>query len=313
MSREHPVNLSASIRQKLLNQAKQRGILFDDMLRLYAAERFLYRIADSEYRGLFILKGAMMFRIWAGNDSRTTKDIDLLARTSNDPEHIKSLLRACCEMDSSPLDGIRFDPESLQTQPLNNPRGIKGVRAGFTAYLGSARSRVQIDFGFNDDVYPRPVEITFPSLLNHPESRMLGYTPETSIAEKTHAMVALAQFNSRMKDFHDLYWFQENQNFELPRLVEAVTQTFRQRETTLPHHLPDILTQAEHAEAIHQKQWGAYRKEKRLADIPESFQEVCQKIASFLEVPLRCAAMGSPAKNLRWAPAHGWIPFDKDA
>ena len=312
MSREHPVNLSASVRQKLLNQAKQKGILFDDMLRLYAAERFLYRIADSDYRGLFILKGALMFRIWSGDDSRTTKDIDLLARTSNDPKHIESFLRACCEKDSSHLDGIRYDTESLQTKPLNNPRGIKGVRAGFTAYLGTARARVQIDFGFNDHVCPHPVEITFPSLLDYPEFRMLGYTAETSIAEKTHAMVVLAEFNSRMKDFHDLYWFQQHQNFELSILVDAIYQTFRQRETPIPEKLPDILSLPLHSEATQQIQWNAYMREKRLTDIPKSFQKICDKIASFLEIPLRCAADRTLLEKRQWTPTKGWIPFVND-
>jgi hypothetical protein len=307
MSRENPVNLPASVRQKLLNRARQQGILFDDVLRLYAAERFLYRIATSEHRGLFILKGAMMFRIWAGSDSRSTKDIDLLARTSNDPAHIQFLLRECCEMDFIQLDGMRFDPESLQTLPLKNPRGLKGVRASFIAYLGTARTRVQIDFGFNDDVYPRPVEIIFPSLLDQPESRLLGYTPETSIAEKTHALVELAEFNSRMKDFHDLYWFQKHQIFELPLLVDAIRNTFHQRGTGVPNTLPSILVPTTQFESAHQKQWNAYLREKRLTGIPKSFQEICRHITTFLEIPLRFAANDKPEYSLQWTPEKGWI------
>ena len=50
-------NIAASVRQKLKNKAAQDKRPFAELLQYYAMERFLYRLTQSEYAGLFILKG----------------------------------------------------------------------------------------------------------------------------------------------------------------------------------------------------------------------------------------------------------------
>jgi hypothetical protein len=57
-------NLAASIRQRLLNKARETGRPFNEMLQYFAMERFLYRLARSPYAGRFVLKGALMFTAW---------------------------------------------------------------------------------------------------------------------------------------------------------------------------------------------------------------------------------------------------------
>jgi hypothetical protein len=54
-------NLTASIRQRLLNQAKTRGEDFQRTLVRYAIERLLYRLSCTPLRDRFVLKGAMLF------------------------------------------------------------------------------------------------------------------------------------------------------------------------------------------------------------------------------------------------------------
>lgn len=57
-------NVAASIRQRLLNLARERGQDFQQMLINYALERLLYRLAQSAHRESFVLKGALLFRLW---------------------------------------------------------------------------------------------------------------------------------------------------------------------------------------------------------------------------------------------------------
>ena len=49
------------------NIATQDKRPFAELLQYYAMERFLYRLTQSEYAGIFILKGALMLRAgpWA--------------------------------------------------------------------------------------------------------------------------------------------------------------------------------------------------------------------------------------------------------
>ena len=76
-------NLPASVRQRLENLAGKEKLPFQEVLQYFGMERFLYRLAQSEHAGKFILKGALMFAAWSGRSSRPTRDIDLLARMDN--------------------------------------------------------------------------------------------------------------------------------------------------------------------------------------------------------------------------------------
>jgi Nucleotidyl transferase AbiEii toxin, Type IV TA system len=55
--------------------------------------------------------------------------------------------------------------------------------------------------GFGDAVEPGVTDIAYPVLLDFPVPHLKAYAPETVIAEKFQAMVALGRINSRMKDF----------------------------------------------------------------------------------------------------------------
>jgi len=71
-------NIAASIRQRLLNIAREEKIEFQLILTRFALERFLYRFSQSKYSNDFVLKGAMLFQVWGGALHRPTRDLDLL-------------------------------------------------------------------------------------------------------------------------------------------------------------------------------------------------------------------------------------------
>ena len=53
-----PKNVAASVKAQLLNKAKETGQVYNDVLQLYAMERFLYRLSMSDYAETFILRGS---------------------------------------------------------------------------------------------------------------------------------------------------------------------------------------------------------------------------------------------------------------
>ena len=73
-------DVAASVRQRLQNVAKKANRPFQEVLEYFAMERFLYRLARSQHGDRFVLKGALMFRVWNAPTSRPTRDIDLLGR-----------------------------------------------------------------------------------------------------------------------------------------------------------------------------------------------------------------------------------------
>ncbi len=74
MSKEKPKNTSASVRQRLLNLARERNDEFQLVLVRYGIERLLYRLSVSPHGKQFVLKGAMLFQLWTGQPHRSTLD-----------------------------------------------------------------------------------------------------------------------------------------------------------------------------------------------------------------------------------------------
>ena len=60
MSDKHRKNTAASVRDRLLSLARERGEDFQLILTQYGLKRLLHRLSQSGYRDRFILKGARM-------------------------------------------------------------------------------------------------------------------------------------------------------------------------------------------------------------------------------------------------------------
>jgi len=102
-------NMSASVRQRLLNRARKDHRPFNELLQYYAMERFLYRLSQSVHVDRFILKGALMLRVWRSPELRPTMDIDMLGVTSNEKVDIVAQIQDILTVDVE-TDGLAFDP-----------------------------------------------------------------------------------------------------------------------------------------------------------------------------------------------------------
>jgi len=131
----------------------------------------------------------------------------------------------------------------VKTGLIRDDLAYGGVRAVLTAYLAGARFFLQIDVGFGDVITPEAVEAEWPELLDFPGARLLIYPPETVVAEKLEAAVALGFDNSRMKDFFDLHWLSRNQTFDGTLLIKSLHATFERRATAIPANPPIALTE----------------------------------------------------------------------
>ena len=151
-------NIGASVHHRLKNASKESGRSFNDLVQYYALERWLYRLSQSEHEKLFVLKGALMLVAWRAPVLRATRDIDLLAKTSNDLDGVKSIIAEIC-WTAVPDDGVWFDPESVTTARIAEDADYEGVRATFVGRLATTRLSMQIDMGFSDVITPGPVEI----------------------------------------------------------------------------------------------------------------------------------------------------------
>lgn len=226
-------DIAASVRQRLLNLAREQGRPFQEVLQFFVMERFLYRLGKSKHTDRFVLKGALMLQVWEAAQFRPTRDIDMLGHTENAPEVLLEQIAEVMQVDAG-NDGVVFHPSSLKAERITEDAEYQGVRILGWASLAGARARLQIDVGFGDAVLPAPERSRYPVLLDLPQPELLCYSRESAIAEKFQAMVALGDLNSRMKDFFDIWLLCRQFEFDLQRLAAAIAATFRRRETELP-------------------------------------------------------------------------------
>lgn len=282
-----PADIGASVRARLLNLARATGRPFDLVLTHYVLERLLYRLGRSGHRDRFVLKGAMLLTTWLAHGDRGTRDLDLLAYGDAGEARISGVFR---EIMTTVVedDGVTFDGEGLRLAPIREGDDYGGTRLRTTATLAGARVPVVVDIAFGDSVAPGLEEIDYPVLLDQLAPRLLAYAPETVIAEKLQAMVALGRANSRMKDFYDVWSLAaRGDGQDADRLLAAIRATFARRRTPIPETLPDALTDAFARDPAKQRQWAAFAAD--IADAPGDLAVVIAALAAFAE-PLLAAA-----------------------
>lgn len=298
-------NMAVSVHTRLLQRARDEGRAFNELLQLYGMERLLYRLSQSEHADQFVLKGALMLQLWGDGLVRTTKDIDLHGRRTASVGEIVSVIRGCVAVEVRD-DGLQFPAEEVSGEEIRLEAKYDGVRVQLRSYLGKAVIPLQVDVGFGDVIKPAPERISYPTLLDFPAPSLLGYPPETSIAEKFEAMVSLDVKNTRLKDFLDIWLLSQRRAFQGARLAEAIHATFHRRGTQLPGETPVALTEQYYDMPDRQRQWQAYLKKGRIVGVPERLAEVALGIARFVMPLVEALRSRSPIPGQWPRGGPGW-------
>jgi len=291
-------NIPASIRRRLLNRARAENRTFNELLQYFAMERFLYRLSKSAHADKFILKGALMLRVWQSPESRPTMDIDLLGRTGNLEPAIAAQMREILSVEAEP-DGLIFDASTIRTERIVEDADYEGIRVRFTGELDSARVNVRVDIGFGDVVVPEPQVSELPTVLDLPAPRLLCYSRESAVAEKFEAMLKLGELNSRMKDFFDIWLLSRHFDFDGDSLAEAIRQTLGNRGTGAPS---EIVAFSDGFADMKRAQWAAFRRRLGQGNSPADFADVVFAVRNFLFPIVASLHPGMPAPTAWTAP-----------
>lgn len=304
MTGNAPRNIAASIRQRLLNLAKQHGEEFQGLLIRFGIARLLYRLAASPHRDRFVVKGATLFAAWTGQPYRPTKDLDLLGYGDPSIASLEAAIRAVCEVPSEE-DGLIFDVASVHGEPIREDEDYPGTRVTLIATLDGARIPLQIDIAFGEAVVPGPTEVEFGAFLDLPTARLRAYPKEVVVAEKFETTVSRGIANSRMRDFYDVWVLASDFEFDGRVLAEAFQSTFQNRGTALPETVPLALTEEFAADVGKQAQWSAFVGKGRFRKPPGTLTEIMPLIRDFVIPPATALRRGDPFEAT-WPPGGTW-------
>lgn len=247
------------IKGRIKSVAKQNNADARTLMRIYMMERFLERLAQSEYRDNFIIKGGILVMAMIGVAHRSTMDIDTSMKNLN--LSAEDALRVVNQVKDIDLDdGVSFEVKDVSN--IMDEMEYPGIRVTMNANVGRLITPLKIDISTGDVITPRAIEFNYDLLLEDRSISLWSYNLETILAEKLQTVLARGILNTRMRDFYDIRMLLDTYEDKVNKAVlkDAFAATCKKRGTDhLQEQAEEIIKIIEADEQL-QVLWRAYQK-----------------------------------------------------
>lgn len=247
------------IKGRIKSVAKQNNADARTLMRIYMMERFLERLAQSEYRDNFIIKGGILVTAMIGVAHRSTMDIDTSMKNLN--LSAEDALRVVNQVKDIDLDdGVSFEVKDVSN--IMDEMEYPGIRVTMNANVGRLITPLKIDISTGDVITPRAIEFNYDLLLEDRSISLWSYNLETILAEKLQMVLARGILNTRMRDFYDIRMLLDTYEDKVNKAVlkDAFAATCKKRGTDhLQEQAEEIIKIIEADEQL-QVLWRAYQK-----------------------------------------------------
>ena len=247
------------IKGRIKSVAKQNNADARTLMRIYMMERFLERLAQSEYRDNFIIKGGILVTAMIGVAHRSTMDIDTSMKNLN--LSVEDALRVVNQVKDIDLDdGVSFEVKDVSN--IMDEMEYPGIRVTMNANVGRLITPLKIDISTGDVITPRAIEFNYDLLLEDRSISLWSYNLETILAEKLQTVLARGILNTRMRDFYDIRMLLDTYEDKVNKAVlkDAFAATCKKRGTDhLQEQAEEIIKIIEADEQL-QVLWRAYQK-----------------------------------------------------
>lgn len=253
------MNKAMSLKAKIRNIAKQKNIPAQVILQNYMFERLLIRLSLSKYKDRFVLKGGILVAAIVGLDNRATMDMDTtLKNLPLTPEVIRNALEEICQISLN--DGVVFDIGAIS--PIREDDIYGGYRVMLIAKFETLLTPLSIDVSTGDAITPHAIQYHFSEIFDDDNFYDLwAYNIETILAEKVETILRRGVFNTRPRDFYDIYILTKTQKFDIEVFNEALKATANHRGTSQQIiDVISILNNIEESPDLN-KMWEKYRKQ----------------------------------------------------
>ena len=212
-----------SLKGKIKNYAKSKSIAAQVVLQNYMFERLLARLSMSDYREKFVVKGGMLIAAIVGLDTRSTMDLDTTLR--NLPlteEKVMEAVENICKITLG--DDVIFEVKSIA--PIRKDDRYGGFCVRLDAIYDTIVTPLSIDVSTGDVITPEAVEYEFSGIFDEEiRIKMWGYNIESVMAEKVETILSRGIFNTRPRDFYDVYILGTTQRYDKKIFLKALEAT----------------------------------------------------------------------------------------
>ena len=212
-----------SLKGKIKNYAKSKSIAAQVVLQNYMFERFLARLSMSDYREKFVVKGGMLIAAIVGLDTRSTMDLDTTLRNlALTEEKVMEAVENICKITLG--DDVIFEVKSIA--PIRKDDRYGGFCVRLDAIYDTIVTPLSIDVSTGDVITPEAVEYEFSGIFDEEiRIKMWGYNIESVMAEKVETILSRGIFNTRPRDFYDVYILGTTQRYDKKIFLKALEAT----------------------------------------------------------------------------------------
>ena len=219
---------SKQMKDLLNNMSKKTGVNAQILQRNYMMERLLERIALSQYKDNFILKGGMLVAAMVGIDARSTIDLDAsIKNTELSRGSIEEIFRDLTAMDID--DNVTLVIKSIDE--IREEFEYSCFRISLQGIVDKTVIPMKVDISTGDMITPREVKYTFKLILEDRTIEIWAYNLETVLAEKMETIISRNVLNTRMRDFYDIVilYTTRKRDIDISLLKNALERTTYQR------------------------------------------------------------------------------------
>ena len=269
------------LKAKIKNISKEKNISAQLVLQNYMMERFIERIALSDFQDQMIIKGGLLISSIVGLDSRATMDIDMTLKGK--PVNEVFILDYINEISRINInDEVKFDVVSITE--IREMDDYFGFRVSLIAGIGIMKIPLKIDITTGDKIIPSEISYEYPLMFENRSIKIKAYNLETILSEKIETIISRGNQNTRMRDFYDVYILLKlkSKNIDYNILRLAIEETSQKRDSlNLFLNYKEIISNIENNNEMLVR-WEKYRNSFNYARTID-FNEICKLLTEILE------------------------------
>ena len=269
------------LKAKIKNISKEKNISAQLVLQNYMMERFIERIALSDFQDQMIIKGGLLISSIVGLDSRATMDIDMTLKGK--PVNESFILDYINEISRIKInDEVKFDVVSITE--IREMDDYFGFRVSLIAGIGTMKIPLKIDITTGDKIIPSEISYEYPLMFENRSIKIKAYNLETILSEKIETIISRGNQNTRMRDFYDVYILLKlkSKNIDYNILRLAIEETSQKRDSlNLLLNYKEIISNIENNNEMLVR-WENYRNSFNYARTID-FTEICKFLTEILE------------------------------
>lgn len=267
--------------EKSKKLAKDSGLTQLELYQRFMFERILERISVSKYNENFILKGGLLLSAMLGINSRSTRDMDISIKGIDvSQDKMLKILNEILSIDIN--DKVKFEVVNITDIRADDEYG--GNKYHLVGKLENLKVALEIDISTGDEITPKELNFEYTSIFDNKKIYIGTYNIETILSEKVETILRRGKYNTRMKDYYDVYFFltKLKNEINLEIFKQALNNTLRKREAfDYYNDYKQILDLIAEDDRI-TNYWNTYKKKNKYAENIE-FKDIVKILKEFLD------------------------------